>query len=115
MTSETRKKAIAALETDEPAIFNRWKQYQSLQGRMAHYAKACGRFTRTGGKVNTYVLFSELAAQLKPPCRDSSSSLASLSTRRNRQFGKNCSTTIGSAKLWTWSTRNARASGYSPP
>ncbi|WP_166462082.1 Eco57I restriction-modification methylase domain-containing protein [Mycobacterium paragordonae] len=62
MTSETRKKAIAALQADEPATFNRWKQYQALQGRMAHYAKACGRYTRTSGKVNTYVLFTELAA-----------------------------------------------------
>lgn len=62
MTSETRKKAIAALETEDPGVFKRWKQYQSLQGRMAHYAKACGRFTRTDGKVNTYALFTELAA-----------------------------------------------------
>ena len=62
MTSETRKKAIAALETTDPPIFKRWKQYQALRGRLAHYAKGCGRFTRTTGKVNTYVLFTELAA-----------------------------------------------------
>lgn len=63
MTSETRKKAIAALQSEDPAIFARWRQYRSLQGRMAHYAKSCGRFTRTSGKVNTYVLFTELAAK----------------------------------------------------
>ncbi|MCV7278848.1 hypothetical protein H7J88_04205 [Mycolicibacterium flavescens] len=62
MTSETRKQAIAALESDAPDTFARWSQYRSLQGRMAHYAKSCGRFTRTSGKVNTYVLFTELAA-----------------------------------------------------
>lgn len=62
MTSETRKKAITGLEASDPSLFQRWKLYQSLQGRLAHYAKACGRFTRTSGKVNTYVLFTELAA-----------------------------------------------------
>ncbi|BDB40991.1 Eco57I restriction-modification methylase domain-containing protein [Mycobacterium kiyosense] len=62
MTSETRKQAIAALQSDDPGMFARWDRYRSLQGRMAHYAKSCGRFTRTSGKVNTYVLFTELAA-----------------------------------------------------
>lgn len=62
MNSETRKKAIANLETEENALFSRWQLYKSLQGRLAHYAKSCGRFTRTSGKVNTYVLFVELAA-----------------------------------------------------
>jgi len=62
MTSETRKKAIAALEASEQQLFQRWKRYQALQRRMAHFAKSSGRFTRTPGKVNTYVLFTELAA-----------------------------------------------------
>ena len=63
MTSETRKKAIANLEQSDPALFGRWGRYQTLQGRLAHYAKVCGRFKRTGGKINTYVLFTELAAR----------------------------------------------------
>ena len=48
MTSETRKKAIANLEESDPPLFARWKTYQALQGRLAHYAKTCGRYTRTG-------------------------------------------------------------------
>lgn len=62
MTSETRKRAIAALADSDPALHMRWLRYRALQGRMAHAAKSSGRFTRTSGKVNTYVLFTELAA-----------------------------------------------------
>lgn len=63
MTSETRKKAIAELENSNPLLFARWKTYQALQGRLAHYAKTCGRYTRTSNEANTYVLFTELAAR----------------------------------------------------
>ncbi|MFI9836369.1 Eco57I restriction-modification methylase domain-containing protein [Nonomuraea sp. NPDC051941] len=63
MTSETRKMAIAELEKSDPPLFARWKTYQALQGRLAHYAKTCGRYTRTNNEANTYVLFTELAAR----------------------------------------------------
>lgn len=62
MTSETRKKAIADLEHTDPAMFSRWKTYQAGQGRLAHFAKSSGRYTRTPNEANTYVLFTELAA-----------------------------------------------------
>lgn len=62
MTSETRKKAIADLEHTDPALYARWKTYQSGQGRLAHFAKSSGRYTRTPNEANTYVLFTELAA-----------------------------------------------------
>ncbi|NJP96395.1 hypothetical protein HCN51_44370 [Nonomuraea sp. FMUSA5-5] len=63
MTSETRKTAIAELEKSDPRLFARWKTYQALQGRLAHYAKTCCRYTRTSNEANTYVLFTELAAR----------------------------------------------------
>lgn len=62
MTSETRKKAIADLEHTDPAMYARWKTYQAGQGRLAHFAKSSGRYTRTPNEANTYVLFTELAA-----------------------------------------------------
>lgn len=62
MTSETRKKAIADLEHTDPAMYARWKTYQAGQGRLAHFAKSSGRYTRTPNEANTYVLFTEFAA-----------------------------------------------------
>lgn len=62
MTSETRKKAIADLEHTDPTMYARWKTYQAGQGRLAHFAKSSGRYTRTPNEANTYVLFTELAA-----------------------------------------------------
>ncbi len=62
MTSETRKKAIADLEHTDPTMYARWKTYQAGQGRLAHFAKSSGRYTRTPNEANTYVLFTEFAA-----------------------------------------------------
>lgn len=66
MTSEHRSQAIAALadseRDDEVALHNQWVHYKALQDRLAHYAKVCGRFTRTPNEANTYVLFTETAA-----------------------------------------------------
>jgi hypothetical protein len=64
LPTRDRKAAIERLADTNPALYARWLDYQALQGRMAHFAKSCGRFTRTSGKVNTYVLFTELAAAL---------------------------------------------------
>ena len=49
---------------DDSELYGRWLEYQALQGRQAHFAKVCGRFTRTPNEANTYVLFAELAADL---------------------------------------------------
>jgi len=57
-----RKRAIAALPDTHPAIAAEWKTYSELNERMTDYARSCERFTPTGGKVNTYLLFSELSA-----------------------------------------------------
>ena len=66
MTSEHRSAAIKELSTSDDGrstrLHDRWVHYRALQDRLAHYAKACGRFTRTTGKTNTYVLFTEVGA-----------------------------------------------------
>jgi hypothetical protein len=64
LPSKERKQAIEAMAEEDSALYGRWLDYQALQGRQAHYAKVCGRFTRTPNEVNTYVLFTELAADL---------------------------------------------------
>lgn len=67
MTSEHRSAAIKELSTSDDGrstrLHDRWVHYRALQDRLAHYAKACGRFTRTTGKTNTYVLFTEVGAE----------------------------------------------------
>ncbi len=54
---------MAKSQTD-PGLFSRWQHYNTVQSRFSHYAKSSGRFTRTGAKTNTYVLFTELAADI---------------------------------------------------
>jgi hypothetical protein len=66
MTSEHRSKAIEALagseKGEEVALHQKWTHYKALQDRLAHYAKSSGRYTRTPNEANTYVLFTEAAA-----------------------------------------------------
>ncbi|SFK86024.1 Eco57I restriction-modification methylase domain-containing protein [Geodermatophilus ruber] len=62
MTSEHRGDAIGALEASNPSLHSRWLTYKATKERFAHFAKTSGRFTRTTGKTNTYVLFTEVAA-----------------------------------------------------
>ncbi len=64
MTSEHRGQAIAALAEDNPSLHKRWVLYRELQNRLAHYAKNSGRYTRTSSEANTYVLFTESAADM---------------------------------------------------
>jgi hypothetical protein len=64
LTSEHRSAAIAQLSETNPSLFGRWRRYAAVQDRFAHYAKSSLRYTRTSAKVNTYVLFTELAAGL---------------------------------------------------
>lgn len=63
MTSEHRGDAIKTLAMTDPDLYDRWARYKATQERFAHYAKTCGRYTRTGAKTNTYVLFTESAAE----------------------------------------------------
>lgn len=66
-TSARRKQAIAALADGierERALHDRWVRHKAANDRMSHWAKTSGRFTPVSGEVNTYVLFTELAADL---------------------------------------------------
>jgi hypothetical protein len=62
LTSAERKKAIAALKELDPALYVAWQRYRHLLDRQAESSRTSGRFTRSGGEANTYLLFSELAA-----------------------------------------------------
>ena len=56
----TRKRAIAALETEQPLIFAQFQIDKRTFDAMNEFARASGRFDLTArGKVNTYGLFSE--------------------------------------------------------
>lgn len=55
-----RKKAIAALEADDPYVFRQYQIDKRTFDAMNGFARACGRFNLTArGKVNTYGLFAE--------------------------------------------------------
>lgn len=64
LPTKERKAAIDQLVETDPGLHARWVEYQAVQARQAYYAKNSGRFTRTSGKANTYVMFTELAAAL---------------------------------------------------
>jgi hypothetical protein len=68
LPSKERKLAIDAMAENDPVLYQKWRDYQSGQSRLAHYAKnADCRFTRTSGEANTYLLFAELAFALLRP------------------------------------------------
>jgi hypothetical protein len=57
-----RKVAIERLRVDRPELSRRWRIYERLNQRMAEFTRTCERFTPIEGKANTYMLFTELAA-----------------------------------------------------
>lgn len=61
----TRKRAIASLEQDDPAIYAQFTIDKRQFDAGNEFARASGRFDLTArGKVNTYGLFAELFANL---------------------------------------------------
>lgn len=65
LSGAARKRAIAALELDEPAIFAQFTSDKRHFDAVNEFARASGRFDLTArGKVNTYALFAELFANL---------------------------------------------------
>lgn len=54
-----RKAAIDALPESNPALHASWRRYLAANERLGEWARGCGRFTETGGKPNTYLLFGE--------------------------------------------------------
>ncbi|MCS6291162.1 MAG: N-6 DNA methylase [Nitrospira sp.] len=65
LTGAARKKAIAALEHDDPAAFAQFTRDKRQFESSNEFARESGRFDLTArGKVNTYSLFAELFANL---------------------------------------------------
>lgn len=64
----TRKRAIAALEREQPDLFEAYKVEKRRFEAANEFARAGGRFILTArGKVNTYALFAELSLNLVRP------------------------------------------------
>ena len=59
-----RKRAIEELRSTAVDVHRRWKVYEAANQRIADYVRACGRFTPSGGKPNTYLLFAEAVAAI---------------------------------------------------
>lgn len=57
------KKMITALETTNPALAREWRLASQANPRQANFMRHSGRYTRSGGKPNTYLLFTEINAQ----------------------------------------------------
>lgn len=67
MTSAQRKKAIQGLadgDERDRRLYAIWIRHKTANDRMSHFAKSSGRFTPVSGEANTYVLFTEVAAQV---------------------------------------------------
>src|SRR5262249_20542929 len=60
-----RKRAIAALKTENPTAFEAYQAEKRRSEAANEFARGSGRFALTArGKVNTFALFSELCADL---------------------------------------------------
>jgi hypothetical protein len=60
-----RKKAIKELDSKNPGLAKRWRDYQHEIDSQCKFIRSGGRFDLTAvGKLNTYSLFAELAANV---------------------------------------------------
>ena len=64
LTGNRRKEAISELTVTQPALAREWAIFSTTNARMNDFAKKSQRFSDSGGKVNTYLLFTDLNAQL---------------------------------------------------
>ncbi|HXF73687.1 MAG TPA: DNA methyltransferase, partial [Actinomycetota bacterium] len=66
-----RRRAIAALaeseDEEDRRLHRQWVTALQAEARVAEYMRRCGRFTPSGQEANTYLLFTELAADLLGP------------------------------------------------
>jgi N-6 DNA Methylase len=62
LSGASRKAAIDKLQVQRPELHRSWVSYVGANERLAGYMRACGRFTTPSAKANTYMLFTELAA-----------------------------------------------------
>jgi hypothetical protein len=68
LAGAARKRAIAALEKENPFVFSAYQADKRQFEAGNEFARASGRFDLTArGKVNTYSLFAELFANLASP------------------------------------------------
>ena len=80
------------LETSDPSLYLRWLRYKGAQDRLAWWAKTSGRYTRTNNEPNTYILFTELAAELAG-ARGSVGLIVKTGLRRRRGAVRDLATT----------------------
>ncbi len=60
-----RRKRIAGLESENPALYNRYREAKRQAECTLDHARTSGRFPLTGkGDINTYALFAELARDI---------------------------------------------------
>jgi hypothetical protein len=68
VSAADRRKRIAAMESDNPELFAKYREALDQAGRMLTYVRESKRYPLTGkGDINTYVLFAELATRIVAP------------------------------------------------
>jgi hypothetical protein len=64
----TRRKLVAKLESDDPALYERYQQALAAADSLLSYCRTADAYPLTGrGDINTYAVFAELAYQLVAP------------------------------------------------
>jgi len=67
-TAAESRRLIAKLETENPALYQRYVQARDAAERTMTYTRRSGRFPLTGkGDINTYAVFAELARTIVAP------------------------------------------------
>ncbi len=63
-----RRRAVAKLESDDPALYQRYQQALDAADSLLTYCRKSDQYPLTGkGDINTYAVFAELAYQLVAP------------------------------------------------
>ena len=55
---------LAVLENEDPLLAQEWRLASAANSRQASFMRHSGRYTRSGGKQNTYLLFAETNARI---------------------------------------------------
>ncbi len=63
-----RRKLVAKLESDDPALYERYQEALEAADSLLTYCRKSGAYPLTGkGDINTYAVFAELASQIVAP------------------------------------------------
>lgn len=63
-----RRKLVAQLESDDPALYERYQQAQTAAGTLLDYCRNSEEYPLTGkGDINLYAVFAELAYRIVAP------------------------------------------------